>query len=73
MPDRGMDMLSQFLDGGFVAVDFDIKTDLTGKFSDNFSDFNKQINPIIKQFKPEITKVAAGLAAGCIWRIGKGM
>lgn len=73
MPDRGMDMLSQFLDGGFVAVDFEVKSDLTGKFTESFSDFNKQINPIIRQYKPDITKVGAGLAAGCIWRIGRGI
>ena len=66
-------MLGEFLCDGFVAVDFGIDTDLTGKFPDNFRDFSKKMIPLIQEFRPEKTKISAGLAAGCIWRIGRGM
>lgn len=73
MPGSQTEMLGEFLCDGFVAVDFGIDTDLTGKFPDNFRDFSKKMIPLIQEFRPEKTKISAGLAAGCIWRIGRGM
>lgn len=73
MPGSQAEMLSEFLDGGFVAVDFGIDTDLSGKFTEEFREFSKKMIPVIQEFRPEKTKVSAGLAAGCIWRIGRGM
>ena len=73
MPGSQAQMLDEFLNDGFIAVDFGINADLNGKFTDDFRDFSKEMIPVIQGFRPEKTKVSAGLAAGCIWRIGRGM
>ena len=73
MPGSQAEMLELFLNEGFIAVDFGINTNLTGKFTDEFREFSTKMIPVIQEFKPEKTKVSAGLAAGCIWRIGRGM
>lgn len=73
MPGSHAEMLEKFLNEGFVAVDFGVDIDLTGKFTDEFREFSKKMIPVIQEFRPEKTKVSAGLAAGCIWRIGRGM
>lgn len=66
-------MLGEFLNDEFIAVDFGINADLNGQFTEEFRDFSKKMIPVIQGFRPEKTKVSAGLAAGCIWRIGRGM
>lgn len=73
MPGSQAEMLETFVNEGFIAVDFGIKTNLTGRFPEQFRDFSKSMIPVIQEFRPEKTKVSAGLAAGCIWRIGIGM
>ena len=73
MPGSQAQMLGEFLNDGFIAVDFGIDADLNGKFTEEFRDFSKKMIPVIQGFRPEKTKVSAGLAAGCIWRIGRGM
>ena len=73
MPGSQAEMLEVFLNEGFIAVDFGIDTNLTGKFTDEFREFSTKMIPVIQEFRPEKTKVSAGLAAGCIWRIGRGM
>ena len=73
MPGSQAEMLAEFLNEGFIAVDFDVNTDLNGRFTEDFRDFSKKMIPVIQEFRPEKTKVSAGLAAGCIWRIGRGM
>ena len=66
-------MLEQFLAEDFIAVDFGVNMDLSGAFTDDFREFSQKMIPVIQKFRPEKTKVSAGLAAGCIWRIGRGM
>jgi len=61
------------LTDGFVAVDFGVHTDFTKEFTEDFRDFSRKVIPVIQGFRPEKTKISAGLAAGCIWRIGRGM
>jgi len=73
MAGRKQEFLPLCLSDGFVGVDFDVDTDLSGSFTDEWHDFNKVIIPLIKKFQPEKTKIGAGLAGGCIWRIGKGI
>jgi len=73
MPGSKAEMLAEFLNDGFIAVDFGINSDLSGKFTENFPEFSKKMMPVIQGFRPDKTKVSAGLAAGCIWRIGRGM
>jgi restriction system protein len=59
------------LDGNFVGVDFNIPYDLTGKFPDDWHDFNKEFIPIYLANNPERTKVLAGLACGNLWTVAK--
>ncbi len=73
MPGSSHGMLEQFLAEDFIAVDFGVNTDLSDAFTDDFREFSQKMIPIIQKFRPEKTKVSAGLAAGCIWRIGRGM
>ena len=73
MPGRDQEMLDEFLAQNFIAVDFGVNTNMAGMFTGDFRDFNKNAIPIVQSFKPEKTKVSAGLAAGCIWRVGYGM
>ena len=73
MPGSNFQGLDEFLSDGFVAVDFGVKTDFSKIFTENFREFSKKVIPVIQGFRPEKTKISAGLAAGCIWRIGRGM
>jgi len=73
MPGSNASALEKFLSEGFVGVDFGITRDLTGRFPDEFREFSSAMIPVIQELRPEKTKVSAGLAAGCIWRIGRGM
>jgi restriction system protein len=47
--------------------------DLTGRLPDNWKLFNKEFIPAFLQIRPDKTKIAAGLACGALWTIGKGM
>jgi len=73
MPGSDFRGLDEFLTDGFVAVDFGVHTDFTKEFTEDFRDFSRKVIPVIQGFRPEKTKISAGLAAGCIWRIGRGM
>ena len=59
--------------GNFIGVDFGINQDLSGKFPDEWRAFNKKFIPIYLIGRPGKTRVAAGLACGCLWSIGKGI
>ncbi len=58
---------------GYVGVDYGMVDDFTGKFPDEWTAFNKTYIPRYLELSPEKTKVAAGLACGTIWTLGKGM
>lgn len=73
MPGSKAEMLTEFLNEGFVAVDFGINADLNEQFTEEFPEFSKKMIPVIQGFTPEKTRVSAGLAAGCVWKIGRGM
>jgi len=53
---------------GFVGADFNIYEDLSGRFPENWKDFNKEWIP--KLLKPGGNKIAAGLWAAQLWTMG---
>lgn len=50
-----------------------ITPDLSREFTDNWRDFNKKFIPVFMQANPGKSKVAAGLACGMLWTIGRGI
>ena len=58
---------------GFVGVDFSITVDLTNKLPDEWRTFNKQFIPIYLAGHPDKSRIAAGLACGVTWTVGKGI
>ncbi|PHR29951.1 MAG: hypothetical protein COA36_02535 [Desulfotalea sp.] len=58
---------------GYIGADWGIVEDLTGKFTDQWRDFNKEYIPIFLAANPEKSKVAAGLACSMLHTICKGM
>jgi restriction system protein len=65
--------LSTCLAGNFIGVDYDFAEDLTGKFPDAWRSFNAKWIPVMIDRHPEMNKIAAGLACGTLWTIGKGI
>ena len=59
--------------GNFIGVDFLPGDDLTGQFPDNWKAFNQKYIPIYIKYRPDKSKIAAGLACGSLWTLGKGM
>jgi len=59
--------------GNFIGADFLENTDLTGKLSENWRDFNHAFIPVYLKENPEKSKVTAGLACGALWTISKGL
>lgn len=59
--------------GNFVGIDFLPDVDLTGQFPENWRDFNKKYIPVYLEMREGKTKIAAGLACGALWTLGKGM
>lgn len=59
--------------GNFIGADFLENTDLTGKLSENWRDFNHAFIPVYLKENPEKNKVTAGLACGALWTISKGL
>jgi restriction system protein len=57
-------------DGNFVGVNFGINEDLTGKFPEEWRQFNKAYIPVYLAGHPDKSKVAAGLACGALWTVG---
>lgn len=56
---------------GFLGVDYEVHEDLTGQLPENWRDFNVQWLPrLLPLYK---SKVAAGLAAGNLWTVCKGI
>lgn len=58
---------------GYVGVDYGMVDDFTGKFPDEWTAFNKTYIPRYLELNPDKTKVAAGLACGTIWTLGRGI
>ena len=59
--------------GGFIGTDFEINQDLTGRLPDDWRLFNKEFIPILRAFRPDKSKIGAGLACGALWVVSKGI
>lgn len=59
--------------GQFIGADFGIDTDLTGKLSEDWREFNKQFIPYYLKKHPDKSKITAGLACGAVHTISKGI
>lgn len=56
---------------GFLGTDYEIRQDLTGHLPENWRDFNAEwLPPLLPIHK---NKIAAGLAAGNLWTVSKGI
>ncbi|MDD2578069.1 MAG: endonuclease NucS [Candidatus Dojkabacteria bacterium] len=64
---------SELYKDGYVGIGFFEGIDLTGKFPENWRDFNREFIPKYLEEHPEKSKVAAGLACGTTWTLGKGL
>ena len=63
----------EFLDGGFIAANWNIDQDLTNDLPDDWRDFNHQFIPLYLKALPEKSKISAGLACGMLHTICKGI
>jgi restriction system protein len=62
----------QCVDESFIGVDFGLGgIDFTGKFFENWREFNQENISLFLQFNPEKTKISAGLACGMTWTVCK--
>lgn len=61
------------VESGYIGVDYDMIDDFTGRFPDEWTTFNKTYIPRYLELHPEKTRVAAGLACGTLWTIGRGI
>lgn len=64
---------AECFEGGFIGVDFQINEDLLRKFPDDWRSFNKAYVPVFLAGHPDKSRVAAGLACGALWTLGKGI
>lgn len=58
--------------GGFIGCEWLPDIDLTGKFPDDWHEFNREFIPEYLERNPGKTKIAAGLACGMLHTICKG-
>ena len=59
--------------GNYVGVDFGVNEDLSKKLPDEWRKFNQEYIPVIMKQSPGKTKIGAGLAAGALWTVSKGV
>ncbi len=60
-------------DGNFIGAHYGINQDLNKDLDENWRDFNAKFRGIWLKSHPGKTKIAAGLACGILWTIGKGI
>ncbi|MFH7410999.1 endonuclease NucS domain-containing protein [Acinetobacter variabilis] len=63
----------EFLEGGFIAANWNIDQDLTHDLPDDWREFNHRFIPVYLEALPEKTKISAGLACGMLHTICKGI
>ncbi len=56
---------------GYLGADYDVDEDLSGQLPDNWRDFSTAWLPRLLQSRT--SKISAGLAAGNLWTVSKGM
>jgi restriction system protein len=57
----------------YIGVDFGLHEDLAGRFPDNWKEFNQEFVPVWLSLFPDKSRVAAGLACGSLWTVGRGI
>lgn len=70
---RGSAFAEEARTGDFIGADFDFAIDLTGKFPDDWKQFNKKYVPVYLESHPDKTRIGAGLACGQLWVVAKGI
>lgn len=70
---RGAVHAQQALTEGWVGTGWLEGMNLEGRFKDSFKDFNAEFVPVVMESNKIETKVAAGLACGMTWTLGKGI
>ncbi|RUP39154.1 MAG: DUF1016 family protein [Acinetobacter sp.] len=63
----------EFLEGGFIAANWNIDQDLTADLPDDWREFNHRFIPVYLKALPEKSKISAGLACGMLHTICKGI
>ena len=63
----------EFLEGGFIAANWNIDQDLTHDLPDDWREFNHRFIPVYLEALPEKSKISAGLACGMLHTICKGI
>lgn len=59
--------------GDFIGVDYGLVEDLTGKLPEEWRAFNETYIPVYLASHPGKSRIAAGLACGCLWTVAKGL
>ncbi len=63
----------EFLEGGFIAANWNIDQDLTHDLPDDWREFNHRFIPVYLDALPDKTKISAGLACGMLHTLSKGI
>ena len=63
----------EFLEGGFIAANWNIDQDLTHDLPDEWREFNHRFIPVYLNALPDKTKISAGLACGMLHTLSKGI
>ncbi len=58
---------------GIIGVGLGLDENLTGRFPESWKAFNQEFIPRWLEARPERSRVAAGLACGGLWTVGRGM
>ncbi|MDR3413630.1 MAG: endonuclease NucS [Formivibrio sp.] len=70
---KGSQYAAECLTNGFIGADFGIEENLNGKLPEDWREFNHAFVPKWEALNPGKSRIAAGLACGCIWTIAKGI
>jgi restriction system protein len=70
---KGGSNAGRALDEGWIGTGWFGAIDLSGKFHDQWRDFNKEMIPVVMDANSITSKVAAGLACGMTWTVCRGM
>ena len=60
-------------EGGYIGAHYGITEDLSRELTENWRDFNEKYRPFWLSAHTDKSKIAAGLACGMLWTIGKGI
>jgi restriction system protein len=70
---KGGSNAAKALEEGWIGTGWLSGADLSGKFHDQWRDFNKEMIPVVMNADSITSKVAAGLACGMTWTVCRGM